>query len=221
MNKGYLRARKPEHKKERKVHLLDVARTLIDEKSDLSLLSLNEIARSAKMAKANIYRYFESREALLLELLWDEWQEWFKDFQKDWRKVPKTKKKFEYLIKSLAISIAKRDLLCNLSTALPSVIEKNLNEKTIREFKYRSVELFGQIANFLETCSSELDSHSYAILLQDTVSLITGLYPFTHPNEVVEKVLKDPGLKFFKRDFSAELERYMVSIANSIKSNSA
>jgi len=66
-----------------------------------------------------------------------------------------------------------------------------------------------------------LDSNAYAILLQDTVSLIAGLYPFTHPNEVVEKVLKDSGLKFFKRDFSAELERYMVSIANSIKSNSA
>ncbi len=87
MSKRYLRARNPEQKEERRQHLLDVARALIDAESDLKLLSLNEIARSAKMAKANIYRYFESREALLLELLWDEWQDWFKDFQKDWSKV--------------------------------------------------------------------------------------------------------------------------------------
>lgn len=66
-----------------------------------------------------------------------------------------------------------------------------------------------------------MDSNAYAILLQDTVSLIAGLYPFTHPYEVVKKVLKDPSLKFFKRGFSAELERYMVSIANSMKRNSA
>jgi AcrR family transcriptional regulator len=220
MSKRYIRARKPEQKEERKQHLLDVARILIDQESDLNLLSLNEIARSAKMAKANIYRYFESREALFLELLWDEWLDWFKDFQKDWQKVSRSKKSFDHLIKTMAISIAKRDLLCNLTSALPSVIEKNLTEKTIREFKYRSIELFGKIANYLETCSSELDSVSYAILLQDSVSLIAGLYPFTHPNQVVARVLQDPELKFFKRDFSAELERYLISVAKAIKSNS-
>ena len=218
MTKRYLRARKPEQKEERKQHLLDVARSLIEKESDLNLLSLNEIARSAKMAKANIYRYFESREALFLELLWSEWQDWFKDFQKDWSKLTKPKKNFDYLIKSLAISISRRELLCNLTTALPSVVEKNLSEEAIREFKYRSIELFGQIANYLETCSGELDATAYAIFLQDTVSLISGIYPFSYPNEVVSKVLKDPHLKFFKRDFSAELERYMVAIACNHKS---
>lgn len=220
MNKRYLRARKPEQKEERRKHLLDVARNLIDKESDLILLSLNEIARSSKMTKANIYRYFESREALLLDLLWNEWQDWFKDFQKNWMRVPKSKKSFDYLIKAMAISIAKRDLLCNLTSALPSVIEKNLSEEAVREFKFRSIELFREIANYLETCSSELDAGSYAIFLQDSVSLIAGLYPFTHPNEVVERILKDPQLQFFKRDFSAELERYMISIALVIKSRS-
>ncbi len=217
MTKRYLRARQPEQKEERKQHLLDVSRDLIDKESDLSLLSLNEIARSAKMAKANIYRYFESREALLLDLLWDEWQVWFKDFQKDWPKVPRNKKSFDHLIKTMAISIAKRDLLCNLTTALPSVIEKNLTEKTVREFKYRSIELFGKIAIYLESCSSELKYDAYIIFLQDTVSLIAGIYPFSHPNDVVARVLQDPQLHFFKRDFCAELERYMIPIANALK----
>lgn len=219
MTKRYFRARKPEQKEERKQHLLDVARTLIDQESDLNLLSLNEIARSAKMAKANIYRYFESREALLLDLLWDEWQDWFQDFQNEWSKVSRSKKNFNYLIKILSKSIARRDLLCNLSTALPSVIEKNLKEATIREFKYRSIELFSQIANYLEACSNELDAGAYAVLLQDTVSFIAGTYPFSNPNDVVARVLQDPKLHFFKRDLGEELGRYIMAIANSLKSN--
>jgi AcrR family transcriptional regulator len=216
MGHRYLRARKPEQKEERRQHLLDVARTLINIESDLNLLSLNLIARSAKMAKANIYRYFETREALLLDLIWDEWQELFKDLKRLWQKVPKNKKTFDHLIKTLAMSIAKRDLLCNLTTSLPSVIEKNLSESTIKEFKYRSIEFFGEIANFLETCSTELNAQSYAIFLQDTVSLIAGIYPFTHPNKTVEKVLQDPKLHFFKRDFAAELERYMIALAKNL-----
>lgn len=218
MSKRYVRARKPEQKEERRQHLIGVARALIDSESDLKLLSLNEIARSAKMAKANIYRYFESREALLLDLLWDEWQDWFKDFQKDWSRVQKSKKTFDHLIKTLAMSFSKRDLLCNLTTALPSVVEKNLTEQTIKEFKYRSMQLFGEIANYLENCSDDLDAKSYAIFLQDTVSLIAGIYPFSQPNKVVAKVLMDPKLQFFKRDFSLELERYMMALATNLKS---
>jgi len=220
MRKRYLRARNSEQKEERKLHLLNVTRTLIQSESDLNLLSLNEIARTAKMAKANIYRYFESREALLLGLLWNEWQEWFKDFKKDWPKISKHKKTFDHLIKSLALSFLKRELLCNLTSVLPSVLEKNLSEQTIKDFKYQSIELFGEVAHYLETCSDKLSSHSYAVFLQDTVSLITGLYPFAHPNDVVKKVLMDPNLTLFKRNFSLELERYMIALANDLKEKS-
>jgi len=97
----------------------------------------------------------------------------------------------------MPISNAKRDLLCNLTTALPSVIEKNLTEKNIRKFKYRSIELFSKIAIYLEYCYSELKSDAYVIFLQNTVSLIAGIYPLSHPNDVVARVLQDHQLHFF------------------------
>lgn len=211
MKKKYLRARKPEEKEERKSHLLDVTRLLLEIENNLNSLSLNQIARSAKMAKANIYRYFESREALLLELLWDEWQIWFQEFQTSWTKTQKNKKNFKFLIKSLAHSLSSRELLCNLTTALPSVLEKNLSEDAIRDFKFKSISFFGEVATYLEECSGEMCTSDYAILLQDTCSFICGIYPFARPNSTVEKVLQDPKLRFFKRDLSSELERYMVA----------
>jgi len=214
MNKSYVRARKPEEKEQRKLHLLNVARSLIENKNDLNVLSLNEIARSANMAKANVYRYFESREALLLELLWDEWQAWYKEFQKDWSKLSSNKKNIDNLAKVMASSFSNHGLLCNLTTALPAVLEKNLSFETIKEFKYRSLIFFGDVAHYLESCSADLSAKKYALFLQDTVTLIAGLYPFTQTNTVVDKVLSDPQLKFFKRDFKSELERYICALLN-------
>ena len=39
-------------------------------------VTLNELSRRVGLAKSNVLRYFESREAVLLDLLGSEWQEW-------------------------------------------------------------------------------------------------------------------------------------------------
>ena len=39
-------------------------------------LSLNELSRRVGLAKSNVLRYFESREAVLLELLDAAWRDW-------------------------------------------------------------------------------------------------------------------------------------------------
>src|SRR2546430_5416730 len=39
-------------------------------------LSLNELSRRVGLAKSNVLRYFESREAVLLELLDSAWRDW-------------------------------------------------------------------------------------------------------------------------------------------------
>src|SRR6478735_8246043 len=70
---SFQRARSPEQKEERRALLLVTARDMLEAGLLPSDLSLNELARRAGMAKSNVYRYFESREALLLELLSAEW----------------------------------------------------------------------------------------------------------------------------------------------------
>jgi len=68
----FQRARQPEQREERRAHLLTTARAMLEGGVDLRALTLNALAREAGMAKSNVYRYFETREALLLELLWAE-----------------------------------------------------------------------------------------------------------------------------------------------------
>ena len=73
---SFQRARRPEQKEERRVHLLLTARAALHGGMEVSELGLNELARRAGMTKSNVYRYFENREALLLALLEEEAVRW-------------------------------------------------------------------------------------------------------------------------------------------------
>ena len=64
----FVRARQPDQKAQRKQQFLTAAAKLL-ERGGLDEASLSEIAREAGIAKSNIYRYFESREEILLTLL--------------------------------------------------------------------------------------------------------------------------------------------------------
>ncbi len=44
-------------------------------------LSLNELSRRVALAKANVLRYFESREAVLLDLLDAEIRDWIAELE--------------------------------------------------------------------------------------------------------------------------------------------
>ena len=69
------RARRPEHKRERREAILAGARRLLDAEG-VEGATLSAIARAAGLSKANCYRYFESREAILLAVILDEARAW-------------------------------------------------------------------------------------------------------------------------------------------------
>ena len=48
-------------------------------------ITLNELSRRVGLAKSNVLRYFESREAVLLELLDSMWQDWLADLETELR----------------------------------------------------------------------------------------------------------------------------------------
>lgn len=213
MRADFQRARQPEQKEQRRAHLLATARTQLASGVSLRALSLSELARQAGMAKASVYTYFESREALLLALLWDEWQQWFlrlKSARPTRRRRPET---LDDVADALARSLAACPLLCELTAALPTVLEQNLGEEAIRTFKRDALTLFGELATFLAARSPLLPASAYAGLVHDTAHAIMGLYPATHPAPAAARALTDPALHFFRRDFTKELQRFVRALA--------
>lgn len=180
---------------------------------DLRDLTLSELARQAGMAKSNVYRYFETREALLLDLLWDEWAGWYGALAADPPRRGHGAKALARLTARIARSLAERPLLCKLTAALPSVVEQNLSEERIVAFKLQSLLFFEELARFLHGRVPDLSEARYVRLVHDTVTLLVGLHAFASPPPVVARVLERPDLAFFRRDFEADLARMILALA--------
>ena len=71
----FQRARSEEQREIRRQAILDTAAAMLDE-MPVAEVSLNELSRRVGLAKSNVLRYFESREAVLLELLDGVLREW-------------------------------------------------------------------------------------------------------------------------------------------------
>jgi AcrR family transcriptional regulator len=209
----FQRARQPKQKAERSAHVLATARAMLDEGLELSTLSLNELARRAGMAKSNVYRYFETREAVLLALLWEEWGAWYEHMAASYRRPARGRPALDALVRHLARTLAARPLLCALTTALPSVLEHNLSEEAIRSVKTDSLESFREIGGFLASRVPELSAEEYVQLLYDAVCIVAGLYPMAFPSEPVARVVAAPEFALFRRDLRRDLERFLLALA--------
>src|SRR6476469_8596374 len=72
---SFKRARSEEQRTQRRRMILDTTAAMLAE-MPVAQVSLNELSRRVGLAKSNVLRYFESREAVLLELLDAAWQDW-------------------------------------------------------------------------------------------------------------------------------------------------
>src|ERR1039458_6505439 len=78
----FQRARSEEQRKVRRRAILDAAAAMLAH-TPVAQVTLNELSRRVGLAKSNVLRYFESREAVLLELLHSAWQEWLTQMEAD------------------------------------------------------------------------------------------------------------------------------------------
>src|ERR1700730_2249429 len=78
----FQRARSEEQREARRQAILGAAAAMLAE-MPVAEVTLNELSRRAGLAKSNVLRYFESREAVLLELLDSAWQGWLVRLDKE------------------------------------------------------------------------------------------------------------------------------------------
>src|ERR1700722_2050329 len=111
----FQRARSEEQREERRRAILDTAAAMLAE-MPVAEVTLNELSRRVGLAKSNVLRYFESREAVLLELLDSAWQEWLATLEAglggavDATASPATRG--DQLAAALAASLAARPVPC-------------------------------------------------------------------------------------------------------------
>jgi AcrR family transcriptional regulator len=106
-------------------------------------MSLNELSRRVGLAKSNVLRYFESREAVLLELLDDFLGRWLAELAEelvagvDAQAEPEVRA--GQLAEILSRSLAERVVLCDLFGAQGGVLEHNVSVEVVKRHKRSSL----------------------------------------------------------------------------------
>lgn len=225
---SFKRARSDEQKGERREEILEAAQALLLESETERELSLNDLARRVGMAKSNLYRYFESREAILLELLRREWTGWLVDFEETLRcheRVPLVNDAARHafldkLAAMLAKSFAARPFLGRLSAILPTVLEHNVEAQTVFDFKRDAVEFFCRVAALLYETAPLLPPRRYEELLHLSLTALVGAWSFGHPSPEVRAVLHRPELASMRRDFERDFTRHVSLLARALLAES-
>ncbi len=198
---AFIRARSPEAKAKRRATILAAATELLAA-GGLEHTTLNAIATTAGITKSNIYRYFESREEILMRLL-------AKDLQEASESLANalTPRPLPEVAATLAGGLAANPRLCVLISITASTLERNISTDTLREIKRDMVRSLDTTAAALHTALPEIPMVQAGEAVQTLFILAVGLWPFSTPGPALAALYEEPEFAVFKRDFGAALLR--------------
>jgi len=216
---GWQRARSPEQKEQRRAEILGAAASLF-EREGLEGAGLNAIAREAGLSKANLYRYFESREAIFLQLALADYRDWVGDVERALAPLAGSDDE-ERVVRAMVAVYASRPRLCALASALASVLEHNVSVDAVVEFKTRLMDVLLRLGNAVQVAMPSLTLDTTRQFLFTAQFLVVGLWPAAHPPPAVAEALQRPELQFACIDFERDLEQALITQLRGLKTASS
>src|SRR5688572_6053319 len=127
----FQRARKPEEREIRREGILAAAAALFDEEGPQGT-GLNAIAARAGFTKSNVYRYFESREEVLLSLFLDEMSRYTAKVE---ARLAGVEGGVAEIARTLTRTFEEHPRLGALISILTTVLEQNVSEDKVVNLK--------------------------------------------------------------------------------------
>lgn len=168
----FQRARSEEQREIRRQAILDTAAAMLDE-MPVADVSLNELSRRSNLAKSALSRYFESREAVLLELLGHFLQTWLAELPGELAggvdaSLP-AEQRADRLAEVLSRSLASRPVLCDLFGAQGAVLEQNVTLEVALRHKRASLDALATMTGLVRRHVPELGDGAQAFCLHAMV----------------------------------------------------
>ena len=125
----------------RRTAIMSVARDMLAEKN-VGDISLRELSDRVGLAKSNVLRYFDSREAIFLEVLDEEFTAWLSEIDTGLGRPRARKPGYANEIRVatvIANTLVERPLLCELVGSMAGELERNISYEFARDFKARAM----------------------------------------------------------------------------------
>jgi AcrR family transcriptional regulator len=204
----FQRARSEEQREVRRRSILDTAAGMLTE-MPVADVSLNELSRRAGLAKSALVRYFESREAVLLELMEQGLLEWLDALPAALAagvdaSLP-LERRAGQVAEVLSRTLADRPVLCDLFGAQGGVLEHNVTLEVARRHKQRSLDALATLGDLIRDPLPELGDGARELCL--LVMILAGaLAAYCPPPDAVAAVYDaEPALAVLRFDLYAGL----------------
>ncbi|ANZ39686.1 TetR family transcriptional regulator [Lentzea guizhouensis] len=210
----FQRARTEEQREVRRRAILETTSAMLEE-MPVAEVSLNELSRRVGLAKTAVLRYFESREAVLLDLMDERTATWLAELEQELaRGVDEERtavERAEQVADVLSRSLAKQTALCDLYGAQGGVLEHNVSVEVVRRHKKASLSNLAVMAGLVRRYLPEVGERAEHFCL--TVLLVAGaLSGYTSPPPSLLAVYEsEPELAVHRIELEAALRLGIIT----------
>lgn len=210
----FQRARSEDQREVRRQSILATAAAMLEDMR-VAELSLNELSRRVGLAKSNVMRYFESREAVLLELLDDSLERWLADLAKELdlgiEANAAPEKRAHQLADILSRSLAHRPVLCDLFGAQGGVLEQNVSVEVIKRHKRSSLNRLATMTDLMQSHLPELGDGAQMFCLMSLVSAGALSSYAPPPPSLLAAYAEEPALGTLHMELADALRIFFIS----------
>jgi AcrR family transcriptional regulator len=211
----FQRARSEQQRELRRQTILDTAARMLEE-MPAAEVSLNELSRRVGLAKSNVLRYFESREAVLLDLLDRAWKEWLAALPALLGSTVDGNATVGVRVNGIATvlsrSLAERRVFCDLLSTQAAVLERNVSPEVAARYKRAAVTDVDAMADLVCSHLPELSACDARHLCAMIVMSVGAVWSHAHPSAaMIAACENDAELAMSSLDFTAAT-REMIEI---------
>ena len=211
----FQRARSEEQREVRRRAILDAATAMLNE-MPVGEVSLNELSRRVGLAKSNVLRYFESREAVLLELLDRAVREWVAEVSDEVATEINSRRpareRGDQLAAILSRSLARHSVLCDLIGAQAGVLEHNVSVDVVLRHKRSARASLATLVDIVRRHVPELGDSVRNVCLMSVI-IAGALWAHGRPSaSTLAAYEADPTLTELRLDLPAALHATLTTL---------
>jgi AcrR family transcriptional regulator len=179
----FIRARNADQRAARRATILSSAADMLRTGVRVADLSLNDLARRVGLAKSNVLHYFETREAVLLELLDAEYTAWLDDVEAATHAFEPDSgtSRVDAVADVLSRTVAHRPILSELLASSALVLEHNVSAEVAADYKRRAIAQATRLASLLELVIGPLPTPSRLAAAGATNIIVGGVWGLCRP----------------------------------------
>jgi AcrR family transcriptional regulator len=179
-------------------------------------VSLNELSRRVGLAKSNVLRYFESREAVLFELLDRAVRDWVAELSDELSAASDPRRpameRGDQVAAVVSRSLARQTVLCDLINAQAGVLEHNVSVEVVLRHKRSARDSLVALVELVRRHVPELGDGAWRVCLTALV-LAGALWAYARPSASTLAAYEvDPTLADLRLDLPAAMEDALATL---------